>query len=325
MLSGLPPELLRVFERSITTEFVTVDARGQPIVWPVTPYFHPEEGCIDVSTGIGYPKKADDAERNPRVALLFSDPTGSGLPDPPMILVQGTAAVDDRDLRANRERYAREAAAKLPAVGSILPPKALRRFFSWYYDRIYVHVRPERVFAWRGRDPETEPELLDAHLEEVRSGRNEEPESDHAPPEGGRATWTPRLDELGARYTSAVLAVVAPDGFPSAVRVPVRADRAAGVVRIECDPVGVPLGPGLACLTAHDHAPDFSWQRNFQVRGDLTEGEDGGWVLRPHKLVGGFELPPGSFLERYRLNARKVSRMRKRARAEQRRRAGARG
>jgi hypothetical protein len=93
-------------------------------------------------------------------------------------------------------------------------------------------------------------------------------------------------------------------------------------VRIECDPVGVPLGPGLACLTAHDHAPDFSWQRNFQVRGDLAEGDDGGWVMRPHRLVGGFELPPGSALQRYRLNARKVARMRKRAKAEQARRAG---
>ena len=61
----------------------------------------------------------------------------------------------------------------------------------------------------------------------------------------------------------------------------------------------MPVQPGLACLTAHDHSPDFKWQRNFQVRGDLVE-EDGGWVLVPHRLVGGLELPPVSKLELYR-------------------------
>ena len=48
--------------------------------------------------------------------------------------------------------------------------------------------------------------------------------------------------------------------------------------------------PGLACLTAHEHAPEFSWQRNFQVRGDLVF-VDGAWALVPHRLVGGFEIP----------------------------------
>ena len=82
------------------------------------------------------------------------------------------------------------------------------------------------------------------------------------------------------------------------------------------EPVGAPLQPGLACITAHDHAPDFAWQRNFQVRGDLVEDE-AGWALVPHKLVGGFELPPGSALSRYRLNARKMVRFRKIAKREQ--------
>ena len=35
-------------------------------------------GAIDVTTGLGYPKKANDAAANPKVALLFSEPTGSG-------------------------------------------------------------------------------------------------------------------------------------------------------------------------------------------------------------------------------------------------------
>src|SRR4029078_9022009 len=110
MSSPLPAELQQAAERYLTSEFVTIDARGRPIVWPVTPYFRAGEGCIDVTTGVRSQKKADDAARNPHVALLFSDPTGSGMTGAPMVLVQGTARVDDTDLDANREPYARAVA-----------------------------------------------------------------------------------------------------------------------------------------------------------------------------------------------------------------------
>src|SRR3954470_5173127 len=150
MAATLPADLKAVFDRFYTTEYVTVDDRGQPIAWPVTPYPHEDRGatCIDVTTGLGYPKKARDAQRNPKVALLFSEPHGSGLDEPPAVLVQGTARVDEEDLAANRERYRREGAAKLPKAMEKAPPPAMDRFMSWYVDRIYIHVRPDRVFVW---------------------------------------------------------------------------------------------------------------------------------------------------------------------------------
>ena len=323
MTETLPADIREVFDRFITTEYVTIDDRGQPIAWPVTPYHHPESGCVDITTGLGYPKKARDAEREPRVALLFSDPTGSGIDGAPMVLVQGTAHVDDSDLEANWLRYERESAAKLPVAASKLPsPFIRRRLMAWYFLRLYVHVSPERVFVWPHGDPRSEPQLLDAHLEEVRSGHNEEPETGHAEPAGGGFVWDARLDEIGtAQNPSAVIAVVGPDGFPFAARVPVRADRSARVVRLDAEPVGAPLEPGLACLVVHRHPPDFSWQVNFQVRGDLIrDGE--GWALAPRKLVGGFELPPGSRLATMRLNAKKVRRYHRTAKAELARRGG---
>ena len=76
-----------------------------------------------------------------------------------------------------------------------------------------------------------------------------------------------------------MLAVVGPEGFPFAVRVPVRADRETGLVRIEADPVGAPIEPGLACLCAH--APEHC----FDVLGDLEEPAEAR-VLRPHRVVG---------------------------------------
>jgi hypothetical protein len=138
--------------------------------------------------------------------------------------------------------------------------------------RVAVRVRPERLYVWPGADAEAEPELYDAHVEEVRSGHNEEPEVGHPPPAGGASAWDERLDGLDV----AVLGFVGPDRFPFAVRVPVRPDRAAGVVRIEADPVGAPIEPGLACLCA----------RPLRVSGDLDE-EDGRWVMRPHAVATG--------------------------------------
>jgi hypothetical protein len=209
--ASLPAEVQQTFHRFITTEYTTLDGVGQPITWPVTPYYEPGGSCIDVTTGIGYPKKANDARANPRVAVLFSDPTGSGIENGPAVLVQGSAEVDDRDLSANRARYEREALEKLPATKDQLPPAFVRGLFEWYFTRIYVHVRPERVYVWPRGDISAEPELLDARVEEVRSGHSEEPARPLPAAAGGDAAWDERIDELGARYGSAVLSFVAPD------------------------------------------------------------------------------------------------------------------
>jgi len=200
--ASLPSDVQAVFDRFITTELTTVDRAGQPITWPVTPYYRPGDPCIDITTGLGYPKKANDARANPFVSLLFSDPTGSGLDKPPVVLVQGSAEVDDHDLEANRRRYSREMVEKLPGLARWDPPDQLKRFLAWYYTRIYIHVRPERIYVWRS---EGEPELYDAHMEEVRSGHSEEPARFHASPEGGASAWHPRIRQLGANHRTAVL------------------------------------------------------------------------------------------------------------------------
>jgi hypothetical protein len=276
---------------------------------------------VDVTTGLGYPKKADDAARNPQVSLLFSDPTGSGVDSGARILVQGTAEVDDRDLAANRERYWRESAEKLPATREMHPPKLIRGLFSWYYTRLYVKVRPERVFVWPDGDPAKPPTIHDSHVEEVRSGHVEEPLEPTASVAGGGIAWDGRIEELGRRYPEAVLSWVAPDGFPLAVRLPVSIDGSARRVEIGADPAGLPLTEGRACLTAHSHGPRFEWQENFQVRGDLVRA-NGGWALVPHKLVGGFEIPKESELARYRRNAKKMVRFYRTARLRMKARSG---
>jgi hypothetical protein len=309
--ASLPTDVQAVFDRFITTEFTTIDRRGQPITWPVTPYYTLGGPCIDIATALGTPKKADDARNNPLVALLFSDPTGSGLNDPPTVLVQGSAEVDDKDLEANRDRYMRESTQKLPATAGLHPPEPIRRLLDFYYLRIYVHVRPERVYVWPHGDLSAEPELYDAHMEEVRSGHSEEPERYHAAPDRGVSSWDRRIEELGTVHKTAVLSFVSPDGFPFAVRVPVHVDAARRWVQIDATGIGTPLQAGLACLTAHSHGEPFDWQQNFQVRGDLMP-IDSGWVLVPHKLLGGIELR-ASRIAMLRANAVNIRRLRRTA------------
>ncbi len=67
-----------------------------------------------------------------------------------------------------------------------MPPKVFEPFLHWYLTRIYIHVRPERIYVWHEGDPAREPQLFDVRMEEVRSGHVEEPGVGHADPSGRR-------------------------------------------------------------------------------------------------------------------------------------------
>ena len=111
----------------ITTEYASLDRNGAPVTWPVTPYLGRAGATIDVSTGLTYPLKAERARRNPKIALGFSEPRGSGLQHPAAFVVQGLATVRDSDLRANSARYLAESSARLPKAFEAMPTPMLRR------------------------------------------------------------------------------------------------------------------------------------------------------------------------------------------------------
>lgn len=139
--ADLPAEVWAVLDRSITVDYTSLTRQGAPVMLPVTPYVSDDRTTLDVSTGLTYPTKAERARRNPKVSLLYSDPLGSGLGQPPVVLVPGLATVRDADLQANTDRYVRLALEKLPAAyrGQ---PKFLLRTLVWYFARIWVHVTP---------------------------------------------------------------------------------------------------------------------------------------------------------------------------------------
>ena len=195
-----------------------------------------------MTTGLGYPKKARDARANPKVALLFSDATGSGIEDAPQVLVQGIAEVDDRDLEANRSAT-RARRREAPGTKEMLPPKPLQRLFSFYFTRLYIHVRPERVYVWPGGDPRASRSCSTRTWR--RCARPRRGAARAARRHRGRPpVWDERMDELGGRYPNGGALARGAGRLPVFRAGPDLGGPAARRIRLGADVLGVPVQPG---------------------------------------------------------------------------------
>jgi hypothetical protein len=273
----LPPEVWSVLDRSITVDYTSLTRAGAPVMVPVTPYVSDDRATLDVSTGLTYPTKAERARRNPKVALLYSDPLGSGLVQPPVVLVQGLATVRDADLQANTDRYIRLAMEKTPAAFQG-QPKFLLRSVGWYFTRIWIHITPLRVWWWDSKAMTSEPGQWTAPTETTA------PSSDPAPHGKQPAAWQEPPSDWRALARDAIprldqrsLAWVGPDGFP--VSAPVLGlDLTETGLRLQLGRHLSTSPAGPACVTLHTHPEVFTGQENHtfvgQVAGDGTEGYD---------------------------------------------------
>ena len=150
----LPPEIEAVFREFRTCEMSTLARDGVPITWPTLPFWRREEGRFLITTSIGLPHKAFNVRRNPRVSLLFSDPTASGLTDPPSVLVHGDATTPD-EVTASVEGFEdelRRVFRRQPASGFYSGNPITRYLFDWYYMRLQIHVTPRRILWWPKSD-----------------------------------------------------------------------------------------------------------------------------------------------------------------------------
>jgi hypothetical protein len=91
----VPASVLDIIDNYRTCEFTTMFRDGSPQTWPVSPVLL-EDGRFFLATSIGLPQKAFNIRRNPKVSLLFSEPTGSGITQPGAVLIQGDATAEDR-------------------------------------------------------------------------------------------------------------------------------------------------------------------------------------------------------------------------------------
>lgn len=152
---SLPAEVAAVFANFRTCEFSTLARDGTPITWPVVSLYRPAHGHFQLTTSIGFPSKVHNIRRNPRVSMLFSEPTGSGLERPPAVLVQGMAAVSDQ-LVAGVEGmadYWRDIVFSRQPGSAILSNNPISRaWMDWYFIRWVITVRPVAIRWWPGGD-----------------------------------------------------------------------------------------------------------------------------------------------------------------------------
>lgn len=145
-----------MLERFFAAELSTRARDRTPLTVPVAPLWLPERGAILVSTGIGFPHKAYNARRDPKVSLLFSNPTGSGLDDPPAVLVQGDATVSELTTWDNElaRQYHKVWTGQPKGIGA---DPITKRLFWWYYMRLKIIITPTRIRWWPGRDMTATP------------------------------------------------------------------------------------------------------------------------------------------------------------------------
>ena len=150
---ALPGEVHEALSGYLCCEVATVGRDGTALAWPVVPLYLPERGQLLLTTSIGFPVKALNIAREPKVSLLFSDATGSGLVDPAAVLVQGEARV-----APGVQTWGEDLAAHWRRVMTIQPVSSrfsrtppVRWCMDWYFMRLLVHVTPHRVSWWPDR------------------------------------------------------------------------------------------------------------------------------------------------------------------------------
>jgi hypothetical protein len=158
-VTGLPSEVEDVFREFRTCELSTLARDGTPITWPTLPFWQPDKGRFIITTSISLPQKAFNVRRNPRVSLLFSNPTASGLQNPPAVLVQGEAEAPDEVVTSiagfedeMRRVYRWQPSARLYSSNALL-----RYLMDWYCMRLLIHVTPRRILWWTGGELWQEP------------------------------------------------------------------------------------------------------------------------------------------------------------------------
>jgi hypothetical protein len=155
---------LDIINDYFTCEFTTMSRDGSPVTWPVSPRLL-ADGRFLTPTSIGMPQKAFNIRRNPKVSMLFSEPTGSGVAEPGAVLIQGDATAEDRivtDMSADRDLAAwLETISRRQPAGALWSSWLGKRILPPYYMRILIYVTPRRALFWPTRDFSAAPEELD--------------------------------------------------------------------------------------------------------------------------------------------------------------------
>ena len=312
-----PPELQPIFERYVTVAFASLTKDNTAITMPLTPYVG-TSGTLDVSTGLTYPTKAERARRNPNVALLYFDAKGSGINKPLTVLVQGKAAVRDRDLQANTNRYIHDSLSKVPAALKGMP-RFIVKSMGWYFTRIYIETTPAHIYWWEMGKEDAAPNEWHAPADMVY------PASDPAPQGSAPGSWkeAPLDWKTGAQAAVArlglpVLSTSSDSGYPVMMRA--KSVRLTDTGFLLDMPKGMVFPQrGAGTVTFSYHPETFTGQLNAAFRGTASgDGTQMSFAIErqlsdwsaggDNRLAGMFEFMKASLSLRPRLAAESARR-----------------
>jgi nitroimidazol reductase NimA-like FMN-containing flavoprotein (pyridoxamine 5'-phosphate oxidase superfamily) len=151
----LPDTVQAVIDRFFTAEVSTVGKDGTPVTWPVVVQYREDRGDFLLCTSIGNPGKVFNLRRNDRISLSYTDPTGSGLTNPPHVVVQGRATVEDEvrtDVTPFEKLWVEKVMGPQPASKIFSSNPIMRWYMDVYYMRVYVSVTPVRISWWPNGD-----------------------------------------------------------------------------------------------------------------------------------------------------------------------------
>src|SRR3954468_4674229 len=229
----------------LTAALAYVTPAGGAVVTAVAPIGLRDRsaGTVSFTTSLGFGRKLDRIEKDPRVALAYHAREHGHSTSSRYVLVQGSATVIKEPDREYLEFIGQQAT---PFMG---PPA--RGFFwdrwlsAYYADRVPVHIDVHRIVAW--------PDLRCSGEPEVHAAPPPEPPPPQQPPAKGTG---PRVDCVRAGHALTKLphqlvAFRGGDGHP--VVMPVRVGGAdAGGIEISAAPGVLPAGGGRARVGADD-------------------------------------------------------------------------
>jgi hypothetical protein len=241
-----PDAIDEVIGGDLTAALAYVTPAGGAVVTAVAPIGlrDRDAGTVSFTTSLGFGRKLERIERDPRVALAYHAREHGHSRSSRFVLVQGSATVVKEPDPDYLEFIGRQAT---PFMG---PPRRgvfWDRWLSAYYsDRVPVHVTVHRIVSWPDLSCGGEPEVHGAPL------------ADAPPPQTPPAKGTgPRLDaeragRAAAKLPHQLVAFRGGDGHP--VVVPVHVDGAdAGAVTLEAAPGLLPAGGRRAGMLAHEY------------------------------------------------------------------------
>lgn len=241
-----------------------------------------EAGTVTFTTSLGFGKKLERIETDPRISLAYHAREHGRSERPEYVLVEGRAAPDHTQSQARREDIRERATDFLgePKSGFFWD----RWMREYYIVRIPVDVQIERITVWPDLRCAGEPEVLGAPAPDP-------PEPQSAPKKG----TGPRIDVGKAAghvrdLPHLLLSYVQADGYPAVVPVELGSAGEEGFKLAAGRADLIPSGGRRAGLLAHSYRPKLVGLVSQVYTGWLESDGDGSAVYAPH-TEGGFKAP----------------------------------